>query len=505
MSNFEESTPYDLCVIGAGIAGLNALAVAREYLPKSARVILVDQRPEPGGMWADTYDYVRLHQPHRMFTAGDIKWETGAKPEYLATKPEVQTHLANCLSQCGASYHLTSYFGWEFVAQQEVSTAGGFIAELEFVRKDNNATTAEEKDLSVDGKLRISAKRCIKAFGFRVPQNPPLNFSSSAVHSISPNSDALFSEEFSESTAPCYIVGGGKTAMDTATLIINRYPDKQVNLIVGKGTVFLNRDTVFPQGIKRWYGGETTLGAFTELALKYNGENTEEVFDFLKRKYTLQLDPDYRHYFFGILSEKENETIKRATKTITKDYLVDVEDTGGVSRMIFKREEACIVESGSWFINCTGYIAREEYPYEPYLSPNATIVSVQPTSGIHFLSSFGAYFITHLMFLGKLSSLPLYELDYQDLIRKDRFAFPFVSIAQTMYNVLLIMDVVPMSVMTRCGVDFDNWFPVYRRMLGGAKLSRNSARYKKLFKQTLDTVQRKYDIRCGELESIQVA
>ena len=84
--NIEE---YDYCVIGAGVAGLNALAVARCYLPASARVLLVDRRPREGGMWTDTYDYVRLHQPHRMFTAGDIPWSTHRAREYLADKSEV--------------------------------------------------------------------------------------------------------------------------------------------------------------------------------------------------------------------------------------------------------------------------------------------------------------------------------------------------------------------------------------------------------------------------------
>ena len=53
----------DLCIVGAGVAGLNALAVATEYLDARARAALVDRRPDAGGMWNDTYSYVRLHQP----------------------------------------------------------------------------------------------------------------------------------------------------------------------------------------------------------------------------------------------------------------------------------------------------------------------------------------------------------------------------------------------------------------------------------------------------------
>lgn len=479
----------DLCVVGAGVAGLNALAVAREYLPSSARVILVDERRAIGGMWNDTYDYVRLHQPHRMFTAGDIKWRETNNPAYLANKSEVLTHLNHCAAECGRAYNLDTFFGFELNGQEEIQQDGEFIAELQF----NNTEDPEGVPLI------IRAKRCIKAFGFRVPTNPPLSFSSSRVESISTHGNSLFCEKFSASDAPCYIVGGGKTAMDTAATVLNHYPDREVNLIVGRGTIFLNRDKLFPRGLKRWWGGKTTLDAFVDLASHYDGTNADEVFALLKSNYTIQLDENFKHYFFGILSEKENFLIKNGVEAIVQDYLTDVEDQANRPVMMFRDGQPQAVPDASWFINCTGYIAREVHDYDPYVSPHGTIVSVQPTSGIHFLSTFGAYFLTHLLFLGKLSTLKLYELDYQDLIRKDRFAFPFVSITQTLYNAMLIMDSAPASVMIRCGVDFDNWFPFHRRLLGGAKLRRNQKRYRGKFKAALDTVQRKHGIRCGEL------
>ena len=75
--------------IGAGIGGLNALYVASRYLRDDQRVALVDKRHSIGGMWVDTYDYVRLHQPHPFFTTGDVKWTFGKEPSHLASKDEV--------------------------------------------------------------------------------------------------------------------------------------------------------------------------------------------------------------------------------------------------------------------------------------------------------------------------------------------------------------------------------------------------------------------------------
>jgi monoamine oxidase len=72
----------DVCIVGAGLAGLNALFASR-YLSRDQKVILVDRRERVGGMWVDTYPYVRLHQPHPMFTAGNIAWTLGEDRSYL--------------------------------------------------------------------------------------------------------------------------------------------------------------------------------------------------------------------------------------------------------------------------------------------------------------------------------------------------------------------------------------------------------------------------------------
>jgi cation diffusion facilitator CzcD-associated flavoprotein CzcO len=70
----------DVCIVGAGLTGINALFVASRYLSRDQRVILIDRRERVGGMWVNTYSYVRLHQPHPMFTAGNIGWAWDKPP-----------------------------------------------------------------------------------------------------------------------------------------------------------------------------------------------------------------------------------------------------------------------------------------------------------------------------------------------------------------------------------------------------------------------------------------
>ena len=106
-----EGQEFDLVVIGAGIAGLNALYAASEYLPEQARVLLLDQKPAPGGMWNTAYDFVRLHQPHPMFTVGNMSWNWNKPRDYLATRDEVQSHLAKSLDPVAAKVSLHMAFG----------------------------------------------------------------------------------------------------------------------------------------------------------------------------------------------------------------------------------------------------------------------------------------------------------------------------------------------------------------------------------------------------------
>jgi cation diffusion facilitator CzcD-associated flavoprotein CzcO len=119
-----ETDSCDLCIVGAGLAGMNALAVASQYLRRGARVILVDRRPRVGGMWVDAYPYVRLHQPHPWFTAGDIGWTQGHDRSHLATRPEVLDHFQHCLDVVRRRVTVDTLLGWEFDGYEE---SGGTV------------------------------------------------------------------------------------------------------------------------------------------------------------------------------------------------------------------------------------------------------------------------------------------------------------------------------------------------------------------------------------------
>ena len=106
-----EALDCELCIVGAGYAALNGLNAAAKYLEKGARVVVVDQSATWGGQWLHQYDFVRLHQPYRMFTAGDQPWTLQRDASYLATRREVIDHLASVPGISAAHLDLRPLFG----------------------------------------------------------------------------------------------------------------------------------------------------------------------------------------------------------------------------------------------------------------------------------------------------------------------------------------------------------------------------------------------------------
>ena len=472
----------EVCIVGAGVAGLNALFVASHYLSRDQKVILVDRRERVGGMWVDTYPYVRLHQPHPMFTAGNIEWTLRQDRSYLATKGEVLDHFEHCLNVIKQQVQVDELFGWAL-------------------------ETCEE----TDGKVRVTcrssagrllvveAKRLIKAYGFGVVPNDPLEISSERVVSVSPDFCDMRQGEMAESDTPVWIIGGGKTAMDTAHALITECPGREVNLVAGSGTYFTNRDRVLPVGARRWWRGRFLSSVGVETTRRFDGTNEAEVASWFRGNYGIWLTPETGNFLLGVLSEAENDTIAAGLNDVTMDHLVDAVDRNGATDLMFRSGATKAIQPGSWIVNCTGYLKSGNHPYEPYVSGGGAVLSIQPRSATMHLTSYMGYYLTHLLFLGKITDIPLYELDAEDMRTKARVAFPYTLFSLVQYNLSLIADNVPASVFFDCGLDFDRWYPFPRRMAAMVKSLLTHRRQRPHVRRTLDTVRERFDVRCGPL------
>lgn len=471
----------DLCIVGAGIAGLNALFAASRYLTRDQKVILVDRRPRAGGMWVDVYSYVHLHQPHPMFTAGNIAWTLGKDRGYLASKDEVLDHFEHCLDVIRERVQVEECYGWAFQSHEEVNGR---------VRVNCRAGGGRT--------LVVTANRLIKAYGLGVTTNEPLRLSSHRVHSVSPDYCDVRTGAIADNAAPVWIIGGGKTAMDTAHAVITEYPGREVNLVAGQGTFFARRDSFFPSGTRRWWQGTPLNKVAAQMGHRYDGTNEAEVREWFRASYGTFLTPQADNYVLGVLSEAENRTISAGLNDVVMDYLEDVVDRMAMTELVFRSGATKAIEPGSWIVNCTGYVKFEpEVCYEPYVSPSGAVVSINVRSAVLHLPAFMGYFLGHLLFLDKLRDVPLYEVDWQELKLQAPMAFPYVLFALAQYNLSLIYDNVPGSVFKENGLDFDTWYPLPRRLAGLARFVLTHRRERERQRHVLDTVRERFQIRCG--------
>ncbi|WP_424976690.1 NAD(P)-binding protein [Dinoroseobacter sp. S124A] len=479
---------YALVVIGAGIAGLNALYAATEYLPKGARVLLVDEKPDAGGMWNTAYDYVRLHQPHPMFTVGDMAWDWRKPRSYLAKRDEVQTHLGQALTPIAAQVGLQTAFGCVATACAEVSTAQGPMAEIRY-----HPLGAPDQEVTV------RAARAIHAAGLNYGLAQPLALRSAEVVSIIPQE--LAATLAAHPGAPVHVVGGGKTGMDTVLATLAADPARQITLYKGRGTNFLNRTRYLPMGIKRWTSGALVSRLFRDVALTYDGTQDDALIAHIRKTHSTDPETPNEVFLYGLQSEEEQARIQSGLSATHADYLEDVVD-GATGPEIRLRQGASLpVPPGSIFVNCGGSFFRdaEMPPVMPVLSPQGAILSINTRHAFHFLTSVAGFFGAHLLYRDQLRGAGFYALDLEGLFRADRKAWVGASAAQAYHNQVLAVQTLPMMLLDRCGLDLDRWYPLPRRLLALAQMRATAKADLAHCRKVLDLVTARYGIDAGPI------
>lgn len=477
---------YDLVVVGAGVAGLNALYAATEYLPKGARVLLIDQKDMAGGMWNVAYDYVRLHQPHPMFTVGDLKWGWNKPPSYLAKRDEVRDHLASALAPISDRVRLDLRFGHTVTGCEDVRAEDGYRAAVTFHANGD----AEES-------VTVQATRAIHAPGLDYRLAEPLVFSNGHVISILPQD--LLETLAAHPGRPVYVVGGGKTGMDTILATLAENPEREVTLINGRGTNFLNRTKYLPNGLKRWTSGMLISRLFRDLALTFDGLNEDHLIDHFRRQHSSDPDSANGVFLYGLQSEEERARIEAGLAQRHDGYLEDVEGPAEAPVMRLRGGQRVDVPAGSIFVNCTGSFFRspEKAHVHPFLSPQGTVMSINARDGFHFLTSVAGFFATHLLYRGQLANAGFYTLDLEELFRRNRNAWVGASSAQAYMNQVIAVQILPMMLLDRCALDFDRWYPLPRRIAGLIRMKSTAQADIAHCRGVLERVADRFEVRCA--------
>ena len=391
-------------------------------------------------MWVDTYDFVRLHQPYPIFTAGNIGWQLGKHASHLATRDEVLDHLRHCVEVARTKVDLEKRFGWEYIEHAEA----------------DGAVTVTLR--GPDGRIEtLTTKRLIKAYGNHVLPSSPMPLSSAAVRSTTPEELPGVIAKRPEDSGPVWIIGSGKTAMDVALMLRRECPGRELNMVAGSGTI----SAVARRSSRPARGAGTAALASTRCCAKSlsvsmaptsktspRGSSTPTASARLPGRPLLQRVPIRRR-------------VRRRTSGVQRleaGHLDDVVDTADGPSLALRDGRSLAIPADSWVVNCTGYLARPGRPYEPFVSDTGNVLSIQLRSSITGpFTSFAGYHLTHLHVPPQARAARLYELDLEDLATKSRSAIIWAAITLAMYNLGRFARALPPKVMIDCGLD--RWSP----------------------------------------------
>lgn len=200
-------------------------------------------------------DFVRLHQPYSIFTAGARSWAiAGRKPaNYLASKKEILAHFEDIVKANVQEngINLIPLFGYQYTTHAIVDGA----VELTVRRMENRF---EDAALAPPPCVHIRADRMIKAMGANIQIKRPFPFAPTTrvvslcpADILTPSWNAYMRSEEARDK-PIYFIGSGKTAMDCVYHLC-RTDDEEVykhrlHCVAGRGVQFMNRDMLFPTG-----------------------------------------------------------------------------------------------------------------------------------------------------------------------------------------------------------------------------------------------------------------
>lgn len=440
----------ELCIVGAGYAALNGLNAAAKYLKKGDRVVVIDRNQTWGGQWLGQYDFVRLHQPYFLFTAGDQRWTLDRERSHLATRREVLDHLATVPAISAGHLEVTPLFRHEYRGHCNRDER----VEIDAVALSNDGAAARP--------VRIRARRLLKGTGRDIALLPPFRLSSTRVRSIAVSDPALSSPDFLESDAPVYVIGSGKTAMDTilhlARVARRGGRRRPLNLITGSGMWFAVRDNGFPSGRRRYTGGTLTADAFLRMCELFDGQNEAAVMASLERQgIMMNVFGHAGNYRLALLSFAERDEIRASVNDVHRGHLVDVDGVTMTLREGEQRREVPVAD-GSWFINCTTHFRA--IPHEPILQDGGAVCAPQFAMGF---SGTSAYYVTHLWYRDELAPVaPQLFRARVDVEPKLRFG-PHVAL-MVLANMALAGARLPLSIFTKFRGDLGKWYPRYRQL-----------------------------------------
>jgi hypothetical protein len=331
----------DYLVVGAGAVGLAFVDTLLDEDP-DCHITIVDKHARPGGHWNDAYSFVSLHQPSATYGVNSMEMcpdrvdghghNAGMYP--LATHAEILAYYSKLMTErmlpSGrvAYYPLTEYRGGADGQHGARSILSGeehtFIVRRKLVdgtwfQTSVPATHKPAFDIA-DG-TRFATPGDLPQL-WKDPENLPRHF--------------------------C-ILGGGKTAMDTAVWLLEAgvAPDR-IDWVRPRDSWMFNRKLIQPA----WHRIEGLIKFQVDLVECANSSQTgDEMFAKLGERGTmLRVDENVtpKMFHFAVISEGEIELLRQITRVHRGRRVTALEPAA-----MLLGEERVEMPEGTMFIDCT--------------------------------------------------------------------------------------------------------------------------------------------------------
>ncbi len=337
MADFET----DYLIIGAGAVGLSFADTLLDEDP-DCHITIVDKHAKPGGHWNDAYPFVALHQPSATYGVNSMELcpdrvdthghNAGMYP--LAKHSEILAYYSKLMSERfipseRVSYHpLTEYRG----AEGSEHTVRGILS-------------GEESTLNVRRKLVDGTY-----FQTSVPSTHKPAFDIAEGTRFATPGDLPSLWQQADNLPDHYIVlGGGKTAMDTAVWLLEAgVSADKIGWVRPRDSWMFNRKFLQPahariEGLIALQEGQFEAAA--------SSESGDEMFAKLgKQGIMLRIDPDVTPsmFHYAVISEGEVEMLSTIKSVYRQGRVTKI----APGRMEFGDASADVPEN-TLFIDCT--------------------------------------------------------------------------------------------------------------------------------------------------------
>lgn len=331
----------DYLVIGAGAVGLAFVDTLLDEDP-NCHITIVDKHAKPGGHWNDAYPFVALHQPSATYGVNSM--------ELCPDRRDTSGHNAG-MFPLAPHAEILSYYSRLMSERLIPSGRVAYLPLTEYrgggdgVQNARGILSGEEQTVKVRRKLVDGTW-----FQTSVPatHTPAFEIANGTRFAIPGDLPGLW--KHADDLPDRYVViGGGKTAMDTAVWLLEAgVAPENIGWVRPRDSWMFNRKLLQPA----FHHIEDLITFQTDLVEAANtATNGDEMFAELDRRGTmLRIDESItpKMFHFAVVSEGEIQLLRKI-KTVYRDGHVRRIEPG---RMVLQNEEIALPEN-TLFINCT--------------------------------------------------------------------------------------------------------------------------------------------------------